>query len=32
VLENWRFRPATRDGVAIPSKQDVYFHFVGTRS
>lgn len=32
VLQNWRFRPATRDGVAIPSKQDVYFHFVGTRS
>jgi TonB family protein len=32
VLENWRFKPATRDGVAIPSKQDVYFHFVGTRS
>jgi TonB family protein len=32
VLQAWRFRPATRDGVAIPSKQDVYFHFVGTRS
>jgi TonB family protein len=32
VLQNWRFRPATRDGVAIPSKQDVYFHFVGTRA
>jgi TonB family protein len=32
VLQNWRFRPATRDGVAIASKQDVYFHFVGTRS
>lgn len=32
VLQNWRFRPATRDGVAIPSKQDVYFHFVGTKS
>jgi TonB family protein len=32
ALQNWRFRPATRDGVAIPSKQDVYFHFVGTRS
>ena len=32
VLQSWRFRPATRDGVAIPSKQDVYFHFVGTRS
>jgi TonB family protein len=23
----WRFRPATRDGIAIPSKQDVYYHF-----
>jgi TonB family protein len=32
VLQNWRFRPATRDGIAIASKQDVYFHFVGTRS
>lgn len=32
VLQNWRFRPATKDGIAIPSKQDVYFHFVGTRS
>ena len=27
ALENWRFRPATRNGVAIPSKQDVYYHF-----
>ncbi len=27
VLRNWRFRPATRDGVAIASQQDVYFHF-----
>jgi TonB family protein len=27
VLQNWRFRPATRDGVAIPSKQDVHYHF-----
>jgi len=26
ALENWRFRPATRDGVPIPSKQDVYYH------
>jgi len=32
ALQNWRFRPATRDGIAIPSKQDVYFHFVGIRS
>lgn len=26
ALENWHFRPATRDGVPIPSKQDVYYH------
>jgi TonB family protein len=27
ALENWRFHPATRDGVPIPSKQDVVYHF-----
>lgn len=27
ALADWRFRPATRDGTAIPSKQDVYYHF-----
>jgi TonB family protein len=27
ALESWHFLPATRDGVAIPSKQDVYYHF-----
>jgi len=27
TLHNWRFRPATKDGIAIPSKQDVYFRF-----
>jgi TonB family protein len=27
ALRNWRFRPATLDGVAVPSRQDVYFHF-----
>jgi TonB family protein len=27
ALDNWRFRPATRDGVPIPSKQDVVYHF-----
>ncbi|HEX6466413.1 MAG TPA: TonB family protein [Terriglobales bacterium] len=27
ALHNWRFRPATRDGRAIASKQDVHFHF-----
>jgi TonB family protein len=27
TLRNWRFRPATVDGVAISSRQDVHFHF-----
>jgi TonB family protein len=27
ALDNWRFRPATRNGLAIPSKQDVFYHF-----
>ncbi|MGC2697885.1 MAG: TonB family protein [Candidatus Angelobacter sp.] len=27
VLHDWRFRPATRNGIAIPSKHDVHFHF-----
>jgi periplasmic protein TonB len=27
VLRNWRFRPATRNGLPIPSKQDVVFPF-----
>jgi periplasmic protein TonB len=27
VLRNWRFKPATLDGVAISSRQDVHFHF-----
>jgi TonB family protein len=27
ALADWRFRAATRDGAAIPSKQDVYYHF-----
>jgi protein TonB len=27
AVEKWHFRPATRDGVAIASKQDVYYHF-----
>jgi TonB family protein len=26
---NWRFRPATKDGVAIASRQEVYCHFPG---
>jgi TonB family protein len=29
TLENWRFRPATRFGMPIPSRQDVHFHFPG---
>jgi len=27
ALEKWHFAPATRDGVPIPSKQDVHYHF-----
>ena len=27
ALRNWRFHPAMMDGRAIPSQQDVYFHF-----
>lgn len=27
ALERWHFLPATRDGVPIPSKQDVHYHF-----
>lgn len=27
AVAQWRFRPATRDGVPIPSKQDVVYHF-----
>ena len=27
ALANWRFRPATKSGVPIASKHDVYFHF-----
>jgi len=27
VLRDWRFHPATRNGVAISSKHDVHFHF-----
>jgi len=27
AVRNWRFRPAMMDGRAIPSQQDVYFHF-----
>jgi TonB family protein len=27
ALETWRFTPASKNGVPIPSKQDVYYHF-----
>ncbi|HEY1802460.1 MAG TPA: TonB family protein [Terriglobales bacterium] len=27
ALQNWRFVPATRNGVPISSKQDVHYHF-----
>jgi len=27
AVRQWRFRPATVDGRAIPSRQDVHFHF-----
>jgi TonB family protein len=27
ALQNWRFVPATRNGVPIASKQDVHYHF-----
>ncbi len=27
AVRDWRYRPATRNGVPIPSKRDVYFHF-----
>ena len=27
TVRDWRFRPATRNGVPIPSKHDVHFHF-----
>ncbi len=29
TLRVWRFRPASMDGVAISSRQDVHFHFPG---
>jgi protein TonB len=27
AVRDWRFRPATKNGIAIASKQDVYYHF-----
>lgn len=29
TVRSWRFRPATVDGVAISSRQDVHFHYPG---
>jgi TonB family protein len=29
TLKNWRFKPASVDGIAISSRQDVHFHFPG---
>lgn len=29
TLRTWRFRPASMDGIAISSRQDVHFHFPG---
>ena len=29
TLRNWRFKPASVDGIAISSRQDVHFHFPG---
>lgn len=29
TLKGWRFRPASMDGIAISSRQDVHFHFPG---
>jgi len=27
TLEQWHFTPASKNGVPIPSKQDVHYHF-----
>ena len=27
VIQTWTFKPATKDGVAIPSEQELLFHF-----
>lgn len=29
TVRNWHYRPATRDGVPIPSKYDAHWHFRG---
>jgi TonB family protein len=29
TLRNWRFKPASMDGITISSRQDVHFHFPG---
>lgn len=32
TVRNWHYRPATRDGVPIPSKYDAHWHFRGHNS
>ena len=27
VIQTWTFKPATKDGVAVPSEQELLFHF-----
>ena len=27
VIETWTFKPATKDGIAVPSEQELLFHF-----
>jgi periplasmic protein TonB len=27
TVRNWRYRPATKDGIPIPSKYDAHFHY-----
>ena len=27
TIQNWTFKPATKDGVAVPSEQELLFHF-----
>ncbi len=27
TIQSWTFKPATRDGVAVPSEQELLFHF-----
>ena len=27
ILQTWTFKPATKDGVAVPSQQEILFHY-----